>query len=397
MAGYKLYVSGYTQSADDDGILIYDVSADGRTASQTAGANGVPSPSFLAFDGVRVYAASETDGAGGLASYVMDANGVPHVDGHVTFPDAADTCFVLMHPKGTRLYGADYCANGASGPAGSVCVAPVNADGTLGADVVRIQHEGHGAGRAKDDPNYGRQDTAHVHTLSFVPGANVLAAVDLGLDLIALYQLDGDGSVQAAPGGALHLERAPEPVNGFGPLVADLPLRPAAVVEAPLYTGPRIVAYHPTQRVAAVVCELGCELLLYRFSEDGLTWDLFAQWDLLHGAPDVRNPNDFDKPPLSAHCAFTKDGRFLYASTRGTDTMTVFELDEDCHQVSQWVCSCEGKTPRHFALSPDERLIAVANQTSDSISIFARDAHTGKLSLTANVGCSVHPSFVHWA
>ena len=41
--------------------------------------------------------------------------------------------------------------------------------------------------------------------------------------------------------------------------------------------------------------------------------------------------------------------------------------------------SCGGKTPRHIALSPNDRWLLVANQDSNNIAVFARDAKTGKL------------------
>jgi 6-phosphogluconolactonase len=41
--------------------------------------------------------------------------------------------------------------------------------------------------------------------------------------------------------------------------------------------------------------------------------------------------------------------------------------------------NCGGKTPRNFALDPTERWMLVANQNSNSISVFARNPQTGEL------------------
>lgn len=422
----RMLVSGYTDSADDAGVLIFEVSTETGNASKVAQAAGVESPSFCQKASKRIYAASEMSNAGGLASFSVGEDRSLQLDGQVDFEGAAGTCFVLFDkdfPR--RIYGADYNS-------GSVSVAKLAENGTVSNDVSLIQHEGHSAPYRAGDPNADRQLGPHVHTLSIVPETDLLAAVDLGLDAIVLYRLDANGDVAVSPApprvsecddsrtdiairvdcgiritrsptsGERSLLRPSESDEKFpvppsesddANAIAELPLVPAAIVEVPLHYGPRIVSYHPTRPLGALICELACKVLLYEIGNDGLDWKLLEEHDLVCGMPNIGRDG---KPPLSAHCEFSSDGRFLYTSTRGTDQLTVFEVGDDDHLLPIQTIYCEGDTPRHFALSPDESIMAVANQLSDNVSIFKRDAATGKLEAIGSAQCDIHPSCIVW-
>lgn len=405
----RFYVSGYTTDAEEPGLFAFDLDEGTGKVTPAGTAAGVRSPSFIARAGDVLCAASETPDAGGLAAYRLDGAQVPTVAASLSFPGAAGTCFVLPHPTAPLLYGADYNT-------GSLCLCPTGEKGKPKGPVTLIQHQGHGLSRAAGDPHAGRQDGPHVHTLSFVGGTGLLAAVDLGLDLIAIYALDEAGAVVDAPeppvpnrwaGSDSVLEellgvgeqRCPVRLTraaGEGKSVeAILPVRPAAIVEVPVGAGPRIVAYHPTLPIAALICELACELILFRLNDGGLAWRPYAQVDLLADGEGRDRANAAGKPPLSAHVAFSSDGRFLYASTRGADQLAVFLLDGDGVIAGRRTCASGGRTPRHFALSPDGAFVAVANQTSGNVALFRRDGADGALTPVADLPCG-KPSCILW-
>lgn len=398
---YKLIVSGYTGAANkvpeskglSEGICVFDLDPIAKKAELIANNREVESPSFCQLVKDRLYAASEMPNAGGLASFDNKDEDAPVLISNVNFPDAAGTCYVLAHPNGERVYGADYNS-------GSVSTCNLEANGELVEKVELIQHKGHSAPREKSDPNYDRQLSPHVHTLSIVPGTNLLAAVDLGLDLIVFYQLDDNGNIvpgktrkgeEHASDHSWRLVRHSDGPAG-GEAIAELPIVPAGVLEVPLHYGPRIVAYHPTLPLVALICELGCKLLLYRIEPDGLEWKHLSTWDLLEGATQEQLDRE---TPLSAHCEFSNDGRFLYTSTRGIDVLAVFSIDEDGNASKVFSCSSNGDTPRHFALSPDNRLLAVANQNGKNASVFERDATTGKLGALMSLQVAT-PSCIVW-
>ena len=83
------------------------------------------------------------------------------------------------------------------------------------------------------------------------------------------------------------------------------------------------------------------------------------------------------------HCAdiqISPDGRFLYGSNRGHDSVAVFSIDQESGKLaSEGFTPCGGATPRNLCLTPTGRHLFSANQNADRISIFSRDAQTGRL------------------
>ncbi|WP_349962958.1 beta-propeller fold lactonase family protein [Rhizobium sp. ZPR3] len=69
----------------------------------------------------------------------------------------------------------------------------------------------------------------------------------------------------------------------------------------------------------------------------------------------------------SSEIEINRDGRFLYASNRGHDSIVVFGVGADgALAVIGWEPS-QGRTPHFFALDSDERYLYAANEDSDCI------------------------------
>jgi len=78
----------------------------------------------------------------------------------------------------------------------------------------------------------------------------------------------------------------------------------------------------------------------------------------------------------------TEDGRFLYSSNRGHNSIAVYSINETGDTIERiQLISSEGDTPRDFALDPTEQFVVVGHQNSDKLTLFERDAETGLLSL----------------
>ena len=76
----------------------------------------------------------------------------------------------------------------------------------------------------------------------------------------------------------------------------------------------------------------------------------------------------------------SSDGRFLYGSNRGHDSIAIFAIDPKSRQLTPLGHqSTRGEAPRHFALDPTGSYLLVANQRSDSIAVFRVDRATGGL------------------
>jgi 6-phosphogluconolactonase (cycloisomerase 2 family) len=139
--------------------------------------------------------------------------------------------------------------------------------------------------------------------------------------------------------------------------------------------GPRHIAFTPDARFAYVLNELAASLLACRYDAATGALDPFQ---LLPSVPD-----DCTGHADAAEVAVSRDGRFLYASNRGHESIGVFAIDAATGRLSpvQWVPS-GGRTPRFFALDPTGRFLFAANEDSDVITGFAVDAGTGRLTPT---------------
>lgn len=343
----RLFVGTYTDSGASEGIytVAFDEGAD-RLRTVRASTHA-PNPSFVTVRGEALYVAHELEDRSCLAAYRIGGDGALTCLGACSSRLDAGTCFVSVHPSGRCLYGANYAS-------GSLGFCAVLADGRPVTSLPAVRHRGCG-------PNPVRQDGPHVHSVSFVPGAGLLAAVDLGTDTVTLYRVGATGAVD--------------------PTAAE-------VVHARPGSGPRMLAFHPRLRLAALVNELSCDIVLFRFDEKGFSWKEEARCDLPHGSAG-------DKA-LAAHPAFSPDGRRLYASVRGSDRIAAFALDEDGRPHDRFDTPSGGRGPRHFSLSPDGRFLAAANQDSDDVVLFEVDRASGRLREAARLDVP-EPSCVAWA
>jgi 6-phosphogluconolactonase len=82
----------------------------------------------------------------------------------------------------------------------------------------------------------------------------------------------------------------------------------------------------------------------------------------------------------TAEIAVHPNGRFVYGSNRGHDSIAVFRVDGGGALTLVQYQSTRGQTPRHFALDPTGRWLIAANQQSGTLAVFSIDQNTGRLS-----------------
>lgn len=98
------------------------------------------------------------------------------------------------------------------------------------------------------------------------------------------------------------------------------------------------------------------------------------------GASSSTLPKDFAGENSCADTHISTDGRFLYASNRGHDSIVIYEVDSTNGGLSLFGHeSTRGKTPRNFSLSPDENFLLVANQKTNTLVSFKRNSQNGTL------------------
>jgi len=224
---------------------------------------------------------------------------------------------------------------------GSVAVLPIRADGTVGTASAFVQHRGSSVNRQ-------RQEAPHAHGATFSPDERFLFVPDLGLDRLARYRFNhADGTL----------------TPGDPPFTA---LKPGS--------GPRHLVFAPNGQQAYAVSELASTVTEFTF--DAATGRLTekAVFPLL--------PANFQGQSTAAELAVHPNGRFLYASNRGHDSLAVFAIGPSgALRLIERVPS-GGRTPRHFALDPTGRWLWAANQDSNDLVLFRIDQRTGRLQAT---------------
>jgi 6-phosphogluconolactonase len=94
-------------------------------------------------------------------------------------------------------------------------------------------------------------------------------------------------------------------------------------------------------------------------------------------------PKEFSGENTAAEIAVHPNGRFLFASNRGHDSIAAFSIDSakgTLRLIDNF--SVKGRTPRSFVIDPTGSRLLVANQDSGNIVVFRLDLTTGRLTAT---------------
>ena len=356
LGGLRVYFGTYT-GAKSKGIYLSTFDPATGSLSSPVLAAEIRSPSFLALHptGRFLYAVNEINNFQGEPGGAVTAFAIDPATGLLRQLNQASTltdgpCHLVVDSTGQNVLAANYGG-------GSVVVIALEPDGRLGAHGSSIQHRG-------SSVNPQRQQGPHAHGI-YLDAANRFAFVpDLGLDRVMIYRFDAAAHSLA-------------------------PIDPPPYAAVKPGAGPRHFAFHPNGRFAYVINEL--DSTITAFSYDAARGRLTE----LQTVPTL--PTEFKGQSSTAEIAVHPNGRFLYGSNRGHDSLAVFAIDSATgkltfvqHEPTQ------GKTPRNFALDPTGAFLLAANQGSDNVVVFRIDAGSGKLSPTGKtieVGAPVCVTF----
>ena len=232
---------------------------------------------------------------------------------------------------------------------GSLATLPIDSDGKLGEVTGLVQLPG------TPGPHKVEQASSHPHNIPYDPQQGHLVVPDKGLDRVFVFKLD------------------PEQ----GTLVPNDP--PSVATRSG--SGPRHVVFHPTAGYAYVINELDSTVTAYNY--DRATGSLEPK-QIVTTLPDT-----FIGENRAAGIGITPSGKFLYASNRGLNQITIFAIDQATGMLTSvgWE-STSGKMPRFFTLDPSGKFLYAANEATDTIVGFRIDEKSGKL---APLGTSPRP------
>ena len=90
-------------------------------------------------------------------------------------------------------------------------------------------------------------------------------------------------------------------------------------------------------------------------------------------------PEGFEDFNGTAAIRLSADGKFLYGSNRGHDSIAVYQILADGSLQLLEITPTKGKNPRDFNITPDQNYLIAVHQDSDNATVFKRDPETGRL------------------
>jgi 6-phosphogluconolactonase len=321
---YDVYIGTYSPS-DKEGIHLYEFDSFKGSLTKVSTFLGIDNPSFLFVDPKqnRLFSVSETDNGSVVSFRVDPLSGVieeiNRQPSHGDYP-----CHLHMDSSGNWLLLVNYMS-------GSVCVYPVDAYGRIGDLADQIHHCG-GVGVVSD-----RQEGPHPHSVFPITKTPYWLVPDLGNDAIYTYRLDQER-------GKLNLQ---------------------SKTMTPIGSGPRHLAFHPFEPFVYVIEELSSSISVYQLVRNNGELKRIQTLSTL--------PEGFSDESTCAEVAISADGKFLYGSNRGHDSIVSFRVLKDGRLAKLGHTSSAGKTPRNFILIPGGEWLLAANQDSNSIIVMGID------------------------
>jgi 6-phosphogluconolactonase len=343
---FHVYFGTYT-GAKSKGIYSSRFDSNTGRLTEPRLAAETRNPSFLAVHPTQpfLYTVGEVSDAQGQRAGAVSAFLIDRKTGSLTLLNQQTSggtgpCHISLDTAGK-------CALVANYGSGSIAALPIKPDGRLGNAATTIQHTG-------SSVNPQRQAGPHAHFICPSPDNRFALTADLGLDKVLVYQL--------------------EPATAK--LSANNP--PFGVVAHG--AGPRHLAFHPNGKFVYAISEMA--LTVTTFSYDAARAALFEVQTVSTLPADYSATQRDSCAEIATH----PNGKFVYGSNRGHDSIAVFALDELSGKLTLIQNEpTQGKTPRHFAIDPAGRWLLAENQNSDSVVVFGIDMTSGKLKPASHI------------
>lgn len=281
-------------------------------------------PSFLCVDPARkkVYAVNEmkeyNGEFGGGLTQISYGSGVMAAQRDMG-TGGTDPCHVALAPNGQFLSVANFAS-------GAVTVFPLDEEGNIGERRI-FRHHG-------SSVHPIRQRGPHAHATIFLESENLMFVPDLGLDMVKAYRYEG----------------------------RDVTPAPELDIPTPAGSGPRSGVFSRDGRFFYLIHEISSQVSCYACDHGRMT-RIGCVETLPEGVAKDSN--------ICSDLHLTPDGKYLYASNRGHDSLCCCRVEADGSLTVLRHIPCGGRTPRNFAIDPTGKYLLVGNQDSDTIALFA--------------------------
>ena len=328
-------IEGLPMGHPAEGISVFRMDATNGALTHIQTVPNLTSPSFVALHPTlpRLYAVERQRDANTPNEGVVTSFELPDESGHLELLDRQGTAgkwpsYVSVHGSGGHLYVTNI-------ETGNVVALPLDDGGHVGEADTTIQHQGIGT--------HPRGDGPRTHCVVPNIAGSQVAVADIGLNTVSAYPTD------ATTGG--------------------LSQRAAGTLNLPAGSGPRHLAFHPRLPNLYVVNELNSTLTVIAYDDQGH----MAAIQTMSTVPD-----SFSKRTAPSDVLAHPNGRFVYATNRGHDSIAVFKIDQSSGSVElRGHEPSGGRLPRVIATDRGGEFLLVANQWSGTIVSFRLDQQSG--------------------
>ena len=321
---YVAYVGSYTHGSSRQGIHVYDVDVENGTLTERSSVE-VSNASHMAVSKNGKYLYSIEDE--GVAVFERDKNGDLSRINSVNI-DGMRGCFLSTDVDGKYLYVAGYHD-------GKVTVVHTHKDGRLGSLMDGVFHTGLGSVAE-------RNFRPHVNCVRPTPDNKYLCAVDNGIDQVKIYRVN-------------KLRNKLELVD---------------ILRCPRESGPRIIRFSDDGKFAYILFELSNEIKAYKYDGSGKV----PAFELIQTIETSAKKDVHDTHNAASGLSLANDGKHLFCTTAGEDTVSMFERDEETGMLTRkFTLPISGEYPKDLVLLPDDKHLVLANHASNTLTTFTVD------------------------
>ncbi|MFT8748034.1 lactonase family protein [Liquorilactobacillus nagelii] len=318
----KIFFGTYTKKTSQ-GIYQADLNETNNTCSKPALICTLSNPTYLNINRYQqIFAVVKDNNLGGVAQLNLNSHSAEITEQIVA--SGAAPCYIGIDNQRDLVFSANYHT-------GVVRVYRSTANQPF-----KLLSEKKFSGKGPRP----EQEASHIHYADLTPDQR-LTVCDLGADRVYTFEITAAGT--------LTHEQVFETEAGFAP---------------------RHLVFHPNGNFAFLVGELSSQIAVLKYNALNGTFSQIQQLTTI--------PATWDKHNGAAAIKISADGKFIYVSNRGHDSIAVFAWDQEKLRLIQTI-SVAGSFPRDFAIDPTGKFLLVANQESDNATLFSRSIQSGQL------------------
>lgn len=307
------YIGTYTQEKSK-GIYRFTLDPEAEELNGGDLIEEFQGPLYLDIQDDKLYSLKQDGDTAGIATFEIADGELKFID--ECLPEGENGCYLTASSDGKYMLDAVY-------DSGKLRLYKMDERGIVVERLDVFQVEGNGP--------HERQDHAHSHFVTEMPDGKYFAAVDLGADKIVTFSIEEERLV----------------------VVAESKVAPGS--------GPRHLVFSDAGDYAYILTELSNEVIAAEYSDGAFS--PIATYSLL--------PEDFTEHSQAAAIRKHPNGKYIYASNRGHNSIAVFEIKDNGKSLDRLqIESSNGNWPRDFNITPDGQYLVCAHEKSHNLVLF---------------------------